>query len=262
MADETTPPPADTSPLDEPRLSVETGLAARIARVAGPTLNGLGFRLVRVKISGQDGMTVQIMAERPDGTMTIDDCELASENLSPVLDVDDAVAQAYRLEVSSPGIDRPLVRVSDFARAIGHEARVELENPAPDGRKRFRGMLVAVEDEGATLVLDRTDARSDEDPRVRIALADLDEARLILTDALFREALRAGKIEVEEVKRAGEDETAPRRGPGRFSARHEAAHKAAAQAKQKPAKQKPVLPAGVQAGFKKKGAGKPGPVSK
>lgn len=251
---ETAPPPADTPPLDEKRLGVETGLAARIARVAEPTLNGLGFRLVRVKISGQDGMTVQIMAERPDGTMTIDDCELASENLSPVLDVDDAVAQAYRLEVSSPGVDRPLVRVSDFARAIGHEARVELENPGPDGRKRFRGTIVALEDEGATLVLDRTDARSDEDPRARIALADLDEARLILTEALFREALRAGKIEAEEARRAGDEEDAPRRGPGRFSARHGAA--------QKPAKQKPVLPAGVQAGFKKKGAGKPGPVSK
>ena len=93
--------------LDEPRLTSETGLAARIARVAEPTLNGLGFRLVRVKLSGQDGMTLQIMAERPDGSMNIDDCELASQNLSPVLDVEDAIAQAYRLEISSPGIDRP-----------------------------------------------------------------------------------------------------------------------------------------------------------
>ncbi len=244
--------PAETAPLpplDEKRLSGETGLAARIARVAEPTLNGLGLRLVRVKISGQDGMTVQIMAERPDGTMTIEDCELASENLSPVLDVEDAVSQAYRLEVSSPGIDRPLVRVSDFRRAVGHEARVELAHPADDGRKRYRGVIVAVEDEGATLALERTDARTDEETRVRIRLADLDEARLVLRDALIRESLRAGKA-AEEAARAGDDE-APRRGPGRFSAKGG-----------RPAKQKPVLPAGVQAGFKKKGAGKPGPVSK
>ncbi len=236
-------------PLDEKRLTGETGLAARVARIAEPTLNGLGFRLVRVKISGQDGMTVQIMIERPDGTVNIADCELASENLSPVLDVADAVSQAYRLEVSSPGIDRPLVRVSDFVRAVRHEARVELANAAADGRKRFRGLIVGVEDEGATLVLDRTDARADEDKRVRIALADLDEARLALTDDLIRESLKAGKA-AEEAARASDDE-APKRGPGRFSVKGPRAPK-----------NKPVLPAGVQAGFKKKGAGKPGPVSK
>lgn len=231
-------------PLDEKRLFVESGLAARVAQTAEPTLNGLGFRLVRVKISGQDGMTVQIMAERPDGGMTIADCELASENLSPVLDVENILAQAYRLEVSSPGVDRVLARVSDFARAIGHEARLELAHPTADGRKRFRGAIVALEDEGATLVLDRADARADEESRVRLPLADLDDARLVLTDALLRESLRKGKA-AEDAARE-KDADAPRRGPGRFAK------------SDRPVKPKPVLPAGVRAHLKKKGPGKPG----
>ena len=247
-----TPPQTDTpaiaAPLDEPRLVSETGLAARIAHVASPTLMGLGFRLVRVKISGQDGMTLQVMAEKPDGSMTIEDCELASENLSPVLDVEDAIAQAYRLEMSSPGIDRPLVRVSDFRRAIGHEARIELATPQPDGRKRFRGILLAVEGEGrdAILAFERNDARSDEEKLVRLPLGALDEARLVLTDELIREALKAGKIAAEkppEGEEAGE-EPPIRRGPGRFAAKNQM-------------KQKPMLPAGVQSQFKKSNFRKP-----
>ena len=101
-------------------------------------LRDLGYRLVRVKISSGDGPTIQIMAERPDGTMSIEDCEAVSVALSPVFDVEEPMAQAYRLEISSPGIDRPLVRESDFARAIGHEARVEMA-VLVNGRKRFRG---------------------------------------------------------------------------------------------------------------------------
>ncbi|MDE2362282.1 MAG: ribosome maturation factor RimP [Hyphomicrobiales bacterium] len=228
--------------LDEPRLVSETGLAARIAHVAAPTLSGLGFRLVRVKISGQDGMTVQIMAERPDGSMNIEDCESASENLSPVLDVDDAIAQAYRLEVSSPGIDRPLVRVSDFSRAIGHEARVELATPMPDGRKRFRGLIKGVEGEGrdAVLSFERNDARSDEEKLAQIPLGSLEEARLVLTDALIRESLRAGKLAAEKPAEGEEaaPEAPPRRGPGRFAAKNKM-------------KAKPAVPAGVQTHFKK-----------
>src|SRR5438045_1221927 len=94
----------------EPRLIVEPGLAARVASIAEPVLADVGFRLVRVRMSASAGCTVQIMAERPDGTMTIADCETASRALSPVLDLADPVDRAYRLEVSSPGIDRPLVR--------------------------------------------------------------------------------------------------------------------------------------------------------
>ncbi|HLN08007.1 MAG TPA: ribosome maturation factor RimP, partial [Xanthobacteraceae bacterium] len=97
----------------EPRLIVEQGLAARVAAACEGVLQGLGYRLVRVRVSGSSGCTAQIMAERPDGSMTIDDCEIASRALSPVLDVADLIDRDYRLEVSSPGIDRPLVRHSD-----------------------------------------------------------------------------------------------------------------------------------------------------
>ena len=95
---------------------VEPGVAARVSAVAGPVLQGMGYRLVRIKISAEAGCTVQIMAERPDGTMQIEDCEAISRALSPVLDVADPIERAYRLEISSPGIDRPLVRRSDFER--------------------------------------------------------------------------------------------------------------------------------------------------
>ena len=130
--------------LDEPRLIVENGLAARVANLAAPVLRDVGLRLVRVKISNADGGTVQLMAERPDGSMTIEDCERASEALSPVFDVESPMDRPYRLEISSPGIDRPLVRVSDFERAVGHEARIEMAR-AVESRKRFRGELLGVE---------------------------------------------------------------------------------------------------------------------
>lgn len=220
----TTPISDIAADIDEPRLITETGPAARVARVATPILRDLGFRLVRVKISTNQGAVVQIMAERPDGTISIDDCEKASVAISPALDVDDPMGGAeYRLELSSPGIDRPLVRVSDFERAIGHEARIELLN-LHYNRKRFRGWIEGVEGEGAARVLKlrRIDARADEESDVRLPLADLDEARLVLTDALIRETLRAEKAEGAEPRpeQAGEDENAPRRGPGRFAARN------------------------------------------
>src|SRR6185312_8792713 len=111
----------------EPRIVTETGLEARIAHIVEPVIENLGYRLVRVKVSAMNGTTVQIMAERPDGTMTVADCERLSRDLSPTLDVEDPLDRAYNLEVSSPGIDRPLVRRSDFERWAGHVAKVELE---------------------------------------------------------------------------------------------------------------------------------------
>src|SRR5215472_18808552 len=128
----------------EPRLIAEQGVAARVAAISEPVLVGMGYRLVRVKISGVDGCTVQIMAERPDGTMTVEDCERVSRALSPVLDVADPIDRAYRLEISSPGMDRPLVRRSDFQRYAGHQLKVELA-AAIDGRRRFRGVLLGVQ---------------------------------------------------------------------------------------------------------------------
>ena len=144
--------------MTEPRLIVEPGLAARVAAIVEPVIEQLGYRLVRVQISGADGCTVQIMAERPDGTMTIEDCETVSRALSPVLDIADPIERAYRLEISSPGIDRPLVRQSDFDRYAGHLVKIEMEVPI-DGRKRFRGQLLGTEGETARL---RQDGKRDD----------------------------------------------------------------------------------------------------
>jgi ribosome maturation factor RimP len=200
------------STLDEKRLTSETGLAARIAAVSEPVLADFGFRLVRVKLSAQAGATVQIMAERPDGSMSVEDCETLSQALSPVLDVEDPIPGGYRLEISSPGIDRPLVRVSDFARALGHEARIEMAAPV-NGRKRFRGLIEKLENNDTQIKLRRTDAKPDEDPEVVLSLADIAEAKLVLTEDLIRATLRAAKhAEASEAP----SET-PRRGPGRFA---------------------------------------------
>jgi ribosome maturation factor RimP len=174
----------------EPRLIVEQGVAARVAAIAEPVLVGMGYRLVRVKISGLDGCTVQIMAERPDGTMTVEDCEDVSRALSPVLDVADPIDRAYRLEVSSPGLDRPLVRRSDFVRFAGHQLKLEMA-VAIDGRRRFRGLLLGVEGEAARIR--RDDAAPGEASEILLPIEDIAEAKLVLTDALIAESLRRGK---------------------------------------------------------------------
>jgi ribosome maturation factor RimP len=193
--------------IAEPRLVVEQGLAARVAALAAPVLMGLGYRLVRVRISGTAGTTVQLMAERPDGTMSIEDCEAASRALSPVFDAEDPIEREYRLELSSPGIDRPLVRLSDFARYAGHEAKIEMAVAQAGGRKRYRGVLLGTDSE--SVKLRRTDASAGEDADVLLPIGEMLEARLVLTDALIRESLRRSKAEEEgrEVgkTRAGEN---------------------------------------------------------
>jgi ribosome maturation factor RimP len=183
--------------LREPRLIVEPGLAARVSAVAEPVLQGMGYRLVRIKVSGVAGTTVQVMAERPDGTMNIDDCEAVSRALSPVFDVADPIDRAYRLEISSPGIDRPLVRRSDFERHLGHVAKIEMA-VAEHGRKRFRGALIAVE--GGALRLRRDDAKANEPAEVLLAIDRIGEARLVLTDALIAESLKRGKAAEREIR--------------------------------------------------------------
>jgi len=180
---------AHTEFADEPRLIIEPGRAARVAALAEPVLASLGYRLVRVRISAFAGCTVQIMAERPDGTMGIEDCEAASRALSPVLDVADPIESAYRLEVSSPGIDRPLVRRSDFDRYAGHVAQVEMEVPI-DGRKRFRGQLGGTDGDCARLR--RADA-ADGNSEILLRIDDMSDAKLVLTDALVTESLRKSK---------------------------------------------------------------------
>src|ERR1700724_1106269 len=164
---------APTSFADEPRLITEPGRAARVAALAEPVLAGLGYRLVRVRISGSAGCTVQIMAERPDGALAIEDCEAASRALSPVFDVADPIEEAYQLEISSPGIDRPLVRRSDFDRYAGNIAHVEMAVPI-DGRKRFRGELGGTE--GDCVRLRRGEAEKDPGD-VLLPISDMTEAR-------------------------------------------------------------------------------------
>ncbi len=172
--------------MDEPRLILETGIAARIATIVAPAIDDVGFRLVRVKITGQNGCTVQIMAERSDGTMGVEDCEAVSKAISPVLDVEDPMDRPYHLEVSSPGIDRPLVRAVDFSRWIGHEIRIEMA-VAAHGRKRFRGELVSSDATLATIR--RPDAKEGELVDCALPMTDMAEARLVLTDALIDAAL-------------------------------------------------------------------------
>ena len=194
--------------LDEPRLIEDSGASLRVGRVAAPVARDLGYRLVRVKISSAAGATVQIMAERPDGTMSIEDCERLSQALSPAFDVEEPLTQAYRLEVSSPGIDRPLVRESDFARAVGYEARVEMAS-AIGGRKRFRGRLEAVapSSDGPAARM-RLIADDKSETEVELAIRAMAEAKLVLTDDLIRAALRREKAALRDAKQLG------RRRPG------------------------------------------------
>jgi ribosome maturation factor RimP len=202
-------PAADTAAFEtEPRLIAEPGLSARVAHVAEPVIEQLGYRLVRAKVSAADGCTVQIMAERPDGSMTVEDCETVSRTLSPVLEVADLIDRAYRLEVSSPGIDRPLVRKSDFDRYAGHLVRIEMEVPV-NGRKRFRGELAGTEGDAARLR--RDDAGEGEEADVLLPINEMGDAKLVLTDDLVREALRREKAAKRDAKAAKRQERQHRR---------------------------------------------------
>ena len=172
------------------RLVKEEGLDAVVASVIAPPIEDLGFRLVRARMFDHNGLTMQIMAERPDGTMSVNDCEAVSRAISPVLDVEDPVSQAYNLEISSPGIDRPLVRRSDFETWAGHTAKIESAYLV-EGRKRWRGLLVKLE--GDDLILRRDNAAKGEEVEARIPLQSISAANLILTDELVREALKRDK---------------------------------------------------------------------
>jgi ribosome maturation factor RimP len=184
-------PMSSSSSSPDRRFTRETGAEREIADLAEPLLEELGFRLVRVKASGRDGGTVQVMAERPDGDMTIDDCAEISRKLSPLLDALDPMPGGYRLEVSTPGIDRPLVRPSDFASFTGHEAKVELKELV-DGRKRFRGRIEGVANGEALLQIELT---GEEEPQViGIPFALISEAKLVADKEAFRADLAAKKV--------------------------------------------------------------------
>lgn len=175
----------------EERIIVETGIDKRIADMLEPVLDDIGFKLVRVRLSGQNGLTLQIMAERLDGTMSVEDCEEVSMAVSPVLDVEDPIDRAYHLEVSSPGIDRPMARKSDFYRWKGHLLKCETSVLIGE-RKRFRGRIIEADTEGFTLL--RDGVAYGEPNEVTIPFSAVSDAKLILTDELIRDALKADKL--------------------------------------------------------------------
>jgi ribosome maturation factor RimP len=172
------------------RLIRETGIDARVAAIVAPVLSAIGFRLVRVRLSGQNGLTLQIMAERLDGTMDVEGCEEVSRAVSPVLDVEDPIEKAYHLEVSSAGIDRPLVRKSDFEAAVGHLVKMETAVMVAE-RKRFRGKIAATDEDGLTI--ERDQASYGDEPVVRVPWDAIADAKLILTDDLISETLKKDK---------------------------------------------------------------------
>jgi ribosome maturation factor RimP len=151
-----------------------------------PAVQAQGYRLVRLRLMGGKRKTLQILAERPDGQMDVEDCAKLSRALSEVLEAADPISEEYVLEVSSPGIDRPLTAPEDFARFAGHEARVELARGL-EGRRRFKGVLIGLE--GGDVVMDVTEAN--ETRRVTFPLADVSDAKLVLTDRLVQESLKA-----------------------------------------------------------------------
>lgn len=192
---------ADNQP--EPRLITETGLDQRLADIIEPVLVDMGYRLVRVRMLNQNGATMQIMAERNDGTMDVEGCEEVSVAVSPVLDVEDPIDREYHLEVSSPGIDRPMVRKSDFVRWTGHLLKCETSIMVGN-RKRFRGKIVATDADGFTL--ERDQVSEGEERTIVIPFTALADARLILTDDLIRDALRADKLAKAEAANQNEAE--------------------------------------------------------
>ncbi len=161
-------------------------LLDRLTEIIAPVAQAAGFELVRVRVSGSSAKTLQVMAERPDRTMSAEDCARLSRALSPVLDAADPIAGNYTLEVSSPGIDRPLVRLKDFEDWQGWPARLELDRLV-EGRKRFAGVLAGVDAGKVAFDID------DEEETALFPIDWISSAKLVLTDDLIKESLKAGK---------------------------------------------------------------------
>jgi ribosome maturation factor RimP len=167
----------------ESRAKTSEGKAAEVERLIGPAIEAMGYGIVRVQLSGGDRLRLQVMAERrADGSMSVDDCAEVSRAVAAILDVEDPIDSAYTLEVSSPGIDRPLTRLSDFDRFAGFEVRVETSLPI-DGRRRFRGRLLGTRGTDIAMVC--------EDNEITLPFADLQKAKLVLTDELIAASRRA-----------------------------------------------------------------------
>ena len=161
----------------------------RMAAIVQPALEGMGFELVRLRLMSGKKMTLQIMAEKPDGTMEVEDCAEVSRTLSAILDVEDPIESEYTLEVSSPGIDRPLTRLTDFDRWEGYEAKLETTDLI-EGRRRFKGILCGTEETEVLLEID--------EGTIGLEFDWLSDAKLVLTDDLITESLRRSKREFRE----------------------------------------------------------------
>ncbi|GAA0296932.1 ribosome maturation factor RimP [Rhodovulum strictum] len=170
-------------------LIAKTAIDRRLAGILTPVIEGLGFELVRIRLMGGKTKTLQIMAERPEGGIEVDECARILTAVSAVLDVEDPLEDAYTLEVSSPGIDRPLTRLKDFEAWEGYEAKIETTEMI-DGRRRFKGVLAGVED-GEVLI--EIDGPEGEPVTIGLDYEWLSDAKLVLTDELIREMLRARK---------------------------------------------------------------------
>jgi ribosome maturation factor RimP len=169
-------------------LVAKAAIDRRIAGIITPVVEGMGFELVRVRLMGGKTKTLQIMAERPEGGIEVDDCARISTAVSATLDVEDPLEDAYTLEVSSPGIDRPLTRLKDFETWEGYEARIETTEMI-DGRRRFKGMLQGVEDGEILIEIEE----HGESVTIGLQFDWLSDAKLVLTDDLIRDVLRARK---------------------------------------------------------------------
>ncbi|PJE27603.1 ribosome maturation factor RimP [Pseudooceanicola antarcticus] len=169
-------------------LIAKTAIDRRLAEIVGPVIEDLGFELVRIRLMGGNTKTLQIMAERPDGGIEVDECAAISNAVSAVLDVEDPITENYSLEVSSPGIDRPLTRLKDFDTYEGYEAKIETAELV-GGRKRFKGVLAGIEDQDVLVNIED----QGEEVTVGLNFDWLADAKLVLTDDLIKEMLKARK---------------------------------------------------------------------
>jgi ribosome maturation factor RimP len=169
-------------------LIAKSAIDRRITQIITPVIEDMGFELVRVRLMTGKTSTLQIMAQKPDGTIEVDDCARISTAVSAVLDVEDPVADAYTLEVSSPGIDRPLTRLKDFDQWQGFEAKLETEELI-DGRRRFKGMLAGIEGDEVLIEIEE----GKEVLTIGLKFEWLSDAKLVLTDDLIRDVLRGRK---------------------------------------------------------------------
>jgi ribosome maturation factor RimP len=184
-------------------LIAKTAIDRRLAEIITPVIEDLGFELVRVRLQGGKTATLQIMADRPEGGINVDDCGDISVAVSATLDVEDPLEDAYHLEVSSPGIDRPLTRLKDFEAFEGYEARLDTNQPI-DGRKRWKGVLAGVEGEEVLLNIEE----GGETHTIGLNFDWLADAKLVLTDELIREMLRQKKeagVEIENLDESAFD---------------------------------------------------------